>query len=139
MKRIVTFLICIFVGVGIGWYFGYTRQLAKNQRELLRQYHAMRDHFGLTDADMAELGKQLPYMRADMERSDEYAAAIALAVSGDLVRSNFDGARMHLAQVVDIYYRQYRFGGGNSNLIAKIEKAAATNSAIATQLSKKIE
>ena len=59
MKRIIPLLPILLIGFGIGWYFGYTRLTAKNQRELLKQNQCVRDNFRMTDAEMAEAGPKI--------------------------------------------------------------------------------
>jgi hypothetical protein len=138
MKRIISFLVCILLGIGIGWYFGYTRPAAKNQRELLKQYHLVRDGLGLTDADWAEMAKELPHMREDMQRSDEYAAAIALAAFKNLEADNTEEARWKLAMVVGIYYRSHS-RDGNTNLLSRIVRYAATNTMLSNTVYGKVD
>jgi hypothetical protein len=79
MRRIIIPLACLLVGIGLGWFFGYTRPAAKNQRELLRQYQCVRDNFHMTDAEMADFGEHQQEYFAAMKRQDEMAAVIALA------------------------------------------------------------
>lgn len=53
MKRIITHLVCLILGIGVGWYFGYTRPTTKKQRELLAQYQYVRDNNVFKDSDLA--------------------------------------------------------------------------------------
>jgi hypothetical protein len=139
MKRIFPFLICILLGVGIGWYFGYIRPSAENQREILRQYEFVRDGFQMTNQEMAEAGPKIPRFFEDMKRQDELAAIFALGGFRYLDRGDIEGAKTHLLKAVGSYYRVYHNKGGDTNLIAKIEEAALKHPAIAKEISKKIE
>jgi len=138
MKRIIAFLVCILIGIGIGWYYGYTRPVAKNQRELLKQYQYTRDNFHMTDAEMADFGKHESEYFAAMQRQDEFAAAIALAAFKNLEASNTDRAKWELETTVSAYYRGH-LHDGNTNLLHHIVYYAATNSALSNAIYRKLE
>lgn len=57
MKRFVPVLVSVLIGVSIGWYFGYTRPVARNQRKLLKEYQLVKETFQMSDADMADFAK----------------------------------------------------------------------------------
>ena len=139
MRRIVPFLICLFVGIGIGWYFGYTRPSAKNERELLAQYHYVRDNFHMTDAEMAEAGPKIPQYFEDVKRQDEMAAIVSLAAIKRLEGGYTNEAEHILLHVVGGYYRAYHAKGGDSNTLAHIESMAQKYPAVAAEISRKIE
>ena len=139
MKRIIPLLICLFVGVGIGWYFGYTRPTAKNRRELLAQYQYVRDNFHMTDAEMAEAGPKIPQYFEDMKRQDEMAAVVALGAFKHLERGEIDGSKKSMLRAIGSYYRVYHTKGGDTNIMAQIEKAAQDYPALAAELTRKIE
>ncbi|HYG35204.1 MAG TPA: hypothetical protein VEC99_10490, partial [Clostridia bacterium] len=139
MKRIIPLVICLFVGGGIGWYFGYTRPTAKNQRELLAQYQYVRDTFRMTDAEMAELGPKIPQFFEDMKRQDEMAAAFAFSTFKILARGDVEGAKTRLLKAVGSYYRLYHGKGGDTNILAKIEEAAQKYPEVATEIARKVE
>ena len=139
MKRIITPLVCLIVGVGIGWYFGYTRPTGKNQRELLAQYHYVRGNLHMTDAEMAEAGPKMPQYFEDMKRQDETAARFALGAFVILEHGDADRAKTHLLKAVGSYYRVYHGNGGDTNFLAKIEEAAQKYPAVAAEISRKIE
>jgi hypothetical protein len=138
MKRIITFLVCILIGVGIGWYFGFSRPVAKNQRELLKEYHYTLDHLHMTDAEMTEFGKHYKEYFEAMKRQDEYAAAVALLVYKRLGAGNVEGAKWELATTISTYYRGHRLDG-NTNLLTRITSYAATNSAMSNAIYGKLE
>jgi len=139
MRRVITLLVCSLLGVGIGWYLGYTRLVAKNQRELLDQYHYMRDNFHLTDQQMAEIGPKLPQYIKDMKRQDEAAAAFGLGAFKYLERGDNEGAKKRLLYAVGSYYRVYHNKGGDTNLIVEIEEAARKYPQLAAEISRKTE
>jgi hypothetical protein len=138
MKRIISFLVYILLGIGIGWYFGYTRPAAKNQRELLKQYQHVRDNFHMTDAEMTEFGKHYAEYFEAMKRQDEYAAAVALVAYKRLGAGNVERAKWELATTVSTYYRGHRLDG-NTNLLTRITSYAATNSAMSNAIYGKLE
>jgi hypothetical protein len=138
MKRIAPFIIGILVGVGIGWYVGYTVPAAKNQRKLLREYQIVRDNFQMSDAEMADFAEHRQDYFNAMMRQDEFAAAIAMRVFHQLETGDVDGAKKNLATTVSIYYRGHRHDG-NTNVIAHIERYASTNAAISNAIYRKLE
>ena len=139
MKRIAAFTVCVLLGFGIGWYFGYTRPVAKHQRELLREYQDVKNDVHLTDEEMAGMGRKLPQYFEDVKRQDEMAAAIALSAFHYLERGDTDTAKERLRQTIGSYYRLHHEKGGNAVLLAKIEEAAREYPAIATEISQEAE
>ena len=139
MKHIITSIVCLAVGIGVGWYFGYTRPTAKNQRELLAQYQYARDNFHMTDAEMAEAGPKIPQYFEDMKRQDEMAAVYSLVAYNLLERGDVELAKSRLLKAVGSYSRLYHDKGGDTNLLAKIEEAARKYPAVAAEIAKKIE
>ncbi len=98
----------------------------------------MRNGFGLSDKEMAEIGAQLPTLAKQTERSDEFAAAVALSVFKELETGKLDRAKKHLGQTVSAYYRGHRYDG-DTNVLAAIERYAATNAAISNAIYRKLE
>jgi hypothetical protein len=138
MKRNMAFLVCILIGIGIGWFFGYTRPVAKNQREVLKQYEYTRDKFHMTDAEMANFAKHEAEYFAAMERDDEFAAAVALNAFKNLEAGDTERAKWELETTVSGYYRAYS-SDGNTNLIGHIVSYATTNSALSNAIYRKLE
>ena len=139
MKRIIPLVICLFAGVGIGWYAGYTRPTAKNQRELLAQYQYVRDNFQMTDAEMAEAGSKIPQYFQDMKRQDEMAAVFGLSALKILEQGDVERAKTRLLKAVGSYYRVYHAKGGDTNVLVKIEEAAQKYPSVAAEISRRIE
>jgi hypothetical protein len=135
MKRIIPLFAAALFGVGVGWYFGYTRPTAKNYRELLSQYQYVRDNFHMTDADMAEAGPKIPQYFEDMKRQDETAAMVALGAFSTLEHGNVEGAKARLLRAVGGYYRVYHGKVRDTNFIATIERAARKYPAVAAEIS----
>ena len=129
----------MLLGMGIGWYLGYTRPNAKNYRKLLDQYHYMRDNFHLTDQEMAEAGPHIHEYFEDVKRQDETAARFGLGSFGLLERGDMEGAKKRLLLAVGSYYRVYHHKGGDTNFLAQIEKVARQSPALAAEISRKIE
>ena len=139
MKRIIPLLVCIVLGIGIGWYLGYTWPSAKRQRELLDQYHYERDNFHLTDQEMADAGPKIPQYFKDMKRRDETAAVFGLGGFVLLERGDTERAKRHLLKTVGSYYRVYHNNGGDTNFIAKIEEAARKYPDVAAEISREVK
>ncbi len=138
MRRIIIPLVCLLIGIGIGWYFGYLRPTAKNQRDLLRQYQYVRDNFHMTDADMVDFGAHQQEYFAAMKRQDEMAAAMALGALVRLERGDIDRTRRVLEQTISIYYRGHR-QDGDSNVLRHIETFASTNSSLSNAINRRLE
>lgn len=132
-------MVCILFGICIGWYLGYMQPTAKNQRELLNQYHYVRDNFHMTDKEMAEIGPHIHEYFEDVKRQDEMAAALGLGSFKYLERGDVEGAKKRLLMAVGSYYRLYHNKGGDTNLISKIEDTARKSPALAAEIVRKIE
>jgi hypothetical protein len=135
MKRIISLFVCILLGIGIGWYFGYTRPVARDYRELLKEYQRVRDTMGLTDQQMAEFGPKARQYFEDMKRQDEKAAMFGLVSFQMLERGNIEEAKKRLLFPVRSYYRIYHNKGGDTNFMGQIEEAARKYPAIAARIS----
>jgi hypothetical protein len=107
MKRILPLIFSLLFGIGIGWYFGYTRPVAKHQRELLKEYQDVKNEVHVTDEEMADMGRKIPQYFKDMKRQDEMAAAVALSALMKLEAGETDAAKLSLLQAVGSYYRLY--------------------------------
>jgi hypothetical protein len=138
MKIVLACSVCILIGIGIGWYVGFNRPVAKNQRALLKQYQYTRDKFHMTDAEMADFGKHEAQYFAEMQRQDELAAALALQSFKDLEAGHTQRVKHGLATMVSAYYRQYS-SDGNTNLIRHIVSYAATNAALSNAIYRKLQ
>ena len=131
MKRFILSLVCLAVGIGIGWYFGYSRPALR----MKHLYEDVQKTTGLSDAEMV---KQVPDSLAAIKREDESVAMVALRGIEILDRGDTAAAKKHLAYWVGSYYRVYH-ANGDTNLIARIERAASTNADIAAEIAKKIQ
>lgn len=139
MKPIISLFVCVFVGFGIGWYFGNTRPPSKYQQEILGQYQWIRDNLHMTDTEMAAAGAKMPQYFEDMKRQDEMAAVFALRVFKTLETGDTERAKTTLLKAVGSYYRLYHDRGGDTNFMAKIEEAARQHPTVAAEISRKIE
>jgi len=137
MKHIIISIACLAVGIGVGWYFGYTRPTVKNQREILAQYQYVRDNFHMTDAEMIEAGPKIPQYFEDMKRQDEAAARYSLGAYKILEQGDVERAKSRLLLAVGSYYRVYHDKGGDTNLLAAIAEAAKKYPAVAAEISRK--
>jgi hypothetical protein len=104
----------------MGWYFGYTRPAAQNQRKLLWELRANKDGFHQT------------------EQQDEFATAVACGAFARLEAGDTENAKHKLLTTISIYYRAHRLDG-NSNIIAGIEAFASTNAALSNAIYRKLE
>jgi hypothetical protein len=129
MKLIITSIICLAVGIGVGWYFGYTRPS-------LRAIHLTDELQKGTGMSTEEMAKAVPESLAAIKREDESLATVALHTIEVLDRNDTTAAKKYLAYWIGSYYRVYH-ANGDTNLIARIEQASTTNSEIATELAKK--
>ena len=73
MKLIAACFVCLLIGGGIGWYVGYTRPVANDQRKLLQEYQTVREHFHMTDAEWADFAEHREEYLAASKRTDELA------------------------------------------------------------------
>ena len=131
MKRAIVLLIVLLLGSCIGWYFGYSRPA-------LRMQHLYQDVQKTTGLSDAEIVKQVPESLAAIKREDESVAMVALRGIENLDRGDTEAAKKHLAYWVGSYYRVYH-ANGDTNLIARIERAATRNAEIAAEIAKKIQ
>lgn len=131
MKRFIPSLICLAAGIAVGWYFGYTRPAL----QAMHMYRDMRRTMGFSDEEAL---KAAPEAFASIKREDEGVAMVALRGIEILDRGDTQAAKKHLAYWVGSYYRVYH-ANGDTNLIARIERAATTNSDIAVEIAKKIQ
>jgi hypothetical protein len=138
MKRIIPILVGILLGLGFGWYFGYTRPVAQNQRKLLKEYQTVRDAFHATDEEMADFGGRLPEFWDMAKRQDEMAAVIALAALVKLEQGDIEKAKWRLQTEISTYYRGHRHDG-DSNVLLHITRFAATNAALSNAIYRKLE
>ena len=136
--RISSYLICILIGIGIGWTVGYMRPVAKHQRELLKKYQMVKDQWHATDEEMAAMSLKVSDFYTAMKERDEFGVIVALNASRHLARGEVETARNRLAQTVGKYYRDHR-KDGDTNIIAHIEQAALDCPAIAVEMKEKPE
>jgi len=135
MKRGIQFVLCVVLGVGIGWYFGYTRPVAKRQRQLLREYQEVRDGFQMTDQEMADAGRKMPQYLEGIRRQDETTAVVALGALKLLEKDDAQGAKEVLAWHVGSYYRLYHAKGGDAKVLSAIEEAAQQYPIVSAEIS----
>ena len=121
-------VLCLAAGLTAGWYLGYTRPVAENQRRILTEYEHVRGAFHATDEEMADFGTRLPEMWEAIHRQDEMAAAMAWHAHRLVHQGDTNRAMELLAKTVRMYWIDHH-DNGNSNLIANIERYASNNAA----------
>jgi hypothetical protein len=134
---IVCLALCLLLGVSVGWYFGYTRPLAENQRRLLKIDQTAREAFWGAQKDFEDAYSQTNAGFWEAAKvQDEYTAFLGLHVLRDLERGNVEEAKQHLASNIGSYYRMHR-RDGNSNLLETIAWVAATNALLSNAICQK--
>src|SRR5690349_2682852 len=116
--------LCLVPGLSVGWYFGYTRPVLHMQR----LHDELQKETGTSDREMV---RAVPEALAATGREDESVALVGLKAIGMLDRNEVTKAKEYLAYWVGSYYRMFHNKGGDTNLLAGIERAATTNSDIA--------
>jgi hypothetical protein len=139
MKRVIPYLLCVLVGVFIGWKVGYTLPAATQHRKLLKDYQDVKAQVHMSDDELANVGTKVPQFLQDMKRSDEMAAAMALSAFYPLEKGDIEAAKKWLTRAIGNYYLQYHDKGGDTILVEKIETAAREFPAIADAISGKAE
>ena len=134
MKRALLIIVSLLFGICVGWYFGYTRPVAK-------QYRMLRDELHVTDHDMVAMGKDWTANRSAifdaMKRSDDMVTALALASLIRLDRGDIDGTKKLLLPHVGFYYRRYHGKNtGDAKLLQRIEDAAREHPEMAAEIAK---
>ena len=118
MKLIIAVLGGLVAGIAFGWYVGYTRPVAKANRDAR--------HYFTT-----------------MEMDDSTAAVFAVRAIPLLESGDTQKAIAYLAKPIGSYYRVYANKAGTNEerllLRSKIERLASSNSAVAVEIQRKIE
>ena len=146
-KNVLRLFVYIMVGMGIGWFFGYTNPVAKNQREILKDFQYFKDHTREFDAECKKRLVELDEQCADFEkRQAEYSkkaepwmassASIALAALKHLETNDVEDAKVRLAAMIATYHRVHS-GDGDTNLLKSIERFAATNMVLSNAVYRK--
>jgi hypothetical protein len=102
----------------------------------VQTYRDIQATTGMSDEEMARLGKSLPKVLERARR--ETGALIALRALQLLNADNQENLQSYLARYAGNYYQAYSTNRGDE-IIAGIEGAARTNAAIAAAISKKTQ
>ena len=118
MKLVIALSLGLFIGLGVGWYAGYTRPLTKANRDARR------------------------YMEA-LEMDDSMAAVFAVRAIPIVESGDTKKAVQCLAKPIGNYYRLYAAKAGTNDmrlsLRAKIEQLASSNSIVDAEIHRKLE
>jgi hypothetical protein len=133
VKQVIAFLVCILAGIGIGWYFGYTRPVANNQRELLKENQYITNHFHEFDLNVADFNQLNAKYFKIAKPWEESTASISLAALKNLKTNNMEGAEFRLASMVANYYRGHS-RDGDTNLLTNIVIFAATDTVLSNAM-----
>jgi len=136
MKRILPAIVCLLVGFGLGWFLCYFGPVASEHRELLTRYRYVRDNFQLTDAEMAQFGRDYKQFGTSMIREDELAAAVSLSALMSLESGKVDAAKTTLLRPVGMYYRLYHKQDGDKTLLDRMSAAAKEHPSLAAEISR---
>jgi len=113
MKIIIASLVCLLVGLGIGYYFGYTRPTAKTDRYVWEQMH-------------------------QMEGGDAAAVVIAMDAIPAIEAGDAQKAVQYLSFTIASYYTTHAIQPHPDELRLKlrteIEQLASTNQIIAARI-----
>jgi hypothetical protein len=131
-------VLCLLLGLSVGWYIGYVRPVAKNQRKLLREYQTVRDGVQLTDEEMSEAGQHVKEWHEGIEQENELAAAMGLAALIRLEQGDMPRAKKVLLNAVSVYYMCHS-RDGDTNVLRHIEIFAATNTPLSNAIYGKLK
>jgi hypothetical protein len=87
---------------------------------------------------MADYGKHHQEYYEATKREDELAAHIALGVLVRLERGDMEKAKRVLEATISTYYRRHQ-KTGHTNVLANIERYAATNASLSNAIYGKLE
>ncbi|MBI5686452.1 MAG: hypothetical protein HZC54_15375 [Verrucomicrobia bacterium] len=137
MKRIISYMVCILVGAGIGWYFGYTRPVGMKLDKVLENYRQVKEALKWTDKEVLEAAPHVPEMKAIMRQSDEFLATVGYAALNKIEAGDIEGAKKLLARIISIHYRTGQMD--NTNLLARVAELAAKSSALSNAIYRKMD
>jgi len=123
MKYVIVFVVCVLVGIGIGWYWGRSTAISAYQRKNLPKVLAVSKDFILQRAEYNKLAK--PY-----EASGASAALVALE---SLDTNDVAGARSELVRTIANYYRGHS-GDGDTDILTAITAFAAKDAALSNAI-----
>jgi hypothetical protein len=116
MRRNLKIWICILISIGVGWYLGFLTSVARKERN--RDQHIQSQLHEL-DSDISDLNtRRVEYFNA-AKPYEASGASIALGALKDLNANDTNGARVRLAAMVAIYYRDH-LHDGDTNLLKSI-------------------
>jgi hypothetical protein len=136
MKRIIAFLVCILVGFGMGWYYGYTRPTAKDQRAILNNQQYFKAHLTNFDAAVADFKQRESKISVAAKPWETASASVALMGLKDLETNDMAGAKYRLAELVGLYYRPYSHdaNAGTNLFLREIAAFAAKDVVLSNEI-----
>jgi hypothetical protein len=137
VKLIATLVLGLGIGCVIGSYAQFMTVNARHTRQLLKEYQYARDRFHLTDAEMAEFGKQVPHYFEQMEAQDRMAVFECLVAYKKLEKGDIESTKIELLRPISGYYQVYSAKGGDAEILAAIEAAGKEYPEIAAAIAKK--
>jgi hypothetical protein len=134
MKNAIAILVCIALGIGIGWYCERMRSAVQAQRdfEVFKEEYLAKFNVELGTFDKfreEEFNKAAPW--------EASSASIALAALKNLDANDVQGARLRLASIAAVYYRGHSHDG-DTNLITSLVTFAATDTVLSNALYRKL-
>jgi ATP/maltotriose-dependent transcriptional regulator MalT len=136
MKTILAAILSLIVGVGIGWYAGYTHAIAKANRGFLSKT-------GFSEESVRQFLNECKIINETIIDSDESAALNSLAVLLWLSNGDQDRAKTALLRPIRRFYVKYGSANDTSKtitpsqheLLIRIEKFASHDEAFRRAIS----
>jgi hypothetical protein len=121
-------LICTVIGLLAGWHVGYTRPAS-------RMEHIFSQGQKITGMSEEQMVRWIPHAVQTAESIERMQASASLETLGFLGQGNTQRVEERLTFCLGRYYHDYHAPyDGDSNLLARIEAAAATNKFLAKSI-----
>jgi len=120
MKYIILVLICVGLGIFIGWRVGTKRQLGYDREAIVKDYQNLKSQVGADITNIRTLGANEFGAAGPLHGSSTW---IALGALKSLDSSDMADAKSKLASVLANYYQRHQ-QDGDTNLLSAITALA---------------
>jgi hypothetical protein len=96
-----------------------------HQHKLLKKVYSVRAAFQDPDEHVSDFGMNPQEFQDTLKQEDDYAADMFLAALVKLEAGDTNTAKSRLIGAINLYYITWHDNGGDSNVLAWIEKYAA--------------